>query len=127
MNHNDHESPDLFPGHEAKRDHEVMHDHGGMPSRAGMHDQGGMAGHAGMHDRHAGHDPAMFRRRFWVCLVLTIPVVLTSHMVMEWLGYHLSFPGVTWVGPILGSVVFFWGGWPSWWGDGGKCALGCPG
>ncbi|WP_348651081.1 heavy metal translocating P-type ATPase [Micromonospora sp. WMMD812] len=54
----------------------------------------------------------MFRRRFWLCLVLTAPVVVTSHLVMEWFGYELAFPGRSWVGPVLGSVVFWWGGWP---------------
>ena len=33
-------------------------------------------------------------------------------MVMDWFGYELDFPGMEWVGPILGSVIFFWGGWP---------------
>ncbi|MFF0366861.1 heavy metal translocating P-type ATPase [Micromonospora sp. NPDC005087] len=64
------------------------------------------------HDKHAGHDPAMFRRRFWVCLVLTVPVVLTSHLVLDRLGLGLDVPGRSWVGPVLGSVVFWWGGWP---------------
>ena len=68
-------------------------------------------GHAG-HDQHAGHDPEMFRRRFWLTLVLTIPLVVTSHMVMDWFGYSIDFPGMGWVGPVLGSVVFLWGGWP---------------
>ncbi|MEW2384800.1 heavy metal translocating P-type ATPase [Micromonospora sp. NPDC047707] len=54
----------------------------------------------------------MFRRRFWVCLVLTLPVVVASQMVMEWFGYQLEFPGRSLVGPVLGSVVFWWGGWP---------------
>ncbi|WP_432840099.1 copper-translocating P-type ATPase [Dactylosporangium sp. CA-092794] len=67
--------------------------------------------HAG-HDKHAGHDPEMFRRKFWLSLALTVPVVLTSDMVMDWFGYRLDFPGVTWVGPVLGSVVFLYGGWP---------------
>ncbi|MEU5911344.1 heavy metal translocating P-type ATPase [Micromonospora sp. NPDC047527] len=53
----------------------------------------------------------MFRRRFWVCLVLTIPVVLTSHLVSDQLGLS-DVPGRSWVGPVLGSVVFWWGGWP---------------
>ena len=69
------------------------------------------AGHQG-HDKHAGHDPEMFRRRFWLSLVLTVPLVATSEMVMDWFGYDLSFPGMAWVGPVLGSFVFFWGGWP---------------
>src|SRR5687768_13609796 len=62
------------------------------------------------HDKHAGHDPALFRRRFWLSLVLSIPIVVSSEMVMEWFGYELS--GVAWVGPVLGTFVFAWGGWP---------------
>ncbi|GAA1530878.1 heavy metal translocating P-type ATPase [Kribbella lupini] len=73
------------------------------------HDQ--HAGHGG-HDKHAGHDPEMFRRKFWLSLLLTLPIVATSHMVMDWFGYTLDFPGLSWVGPTLGTVVFFYGGWP---------------
>jgi Cu2+-exporting ATPase len=70
-----------------------------------------MNAHAG-HDEHAGHDPATFRRRFWLSAALTIPLVVTSHMVMGWFGYTLDFPGMVWLGPVLGSLVFWWGGWP---------------
>jgi P-type Cu2+ transporter len=67
--------------------------------------------HAG-HDKHAGHDPEMFRQRFWLSLVLTIPLVVTSEMIMDWFGYELDFWGRDLLGPILGSFVFWWGGWP---------------
>ncbi|WP_373321677.1 copper-translocating P-type ATPase [Micromonospora okii] len=76
-----------------------------------VHHSSGHGGHD-KHDKHAGHDPEMFRRRFWLSLVLTVPVVATSHMVMDWFGYRLDFPGVGWVAPVLGTVVFAWGGWP---------------
>src|SRR5829696_4997750 len=82
------------------------------PSPAGhpsVHE--GHAAHGG-HDKHAGHDPEMFRRRFWLSLLVTIPLVVTSEMVMDWFGYSLDFPGIDLVGPVLGSIVFFWGGWP---------------
>jgi Cu2+-exporting ATPase len=76
----------------------------------------GHAGHAdhAAHGGHGGHgDHAeMFRRRFWWSLLLTIPIVVTSEMVMDWFGYELDFPGIDLVGPVLGSIVFFWGGWP---------------
>ena len=74
----------------------------------------GHGGHAGGHTagKHAGHHTESFRRRFWWTLLLTIPVVVTSHMVMDWFGYELDFPGMDWIGPVLGSVIFFWGGWP---------------
>ncbi|MDQ3310515.1 MAG: copper-translocating P-type ATPase [Actinomycetota bacterium] len=64
------------------------------------------------HDQHAGHDPEMFRRRFWLSLALTIPLVVTSEMVMGWFDYELDLPLMPWYGPVLGSIVFWWGGWP---------------
>jgi P-type Cu2+ transporter len=64
-----------------------------------------------MHNHHHDH-VTIFRRRFWWSLLLTVPIVATSHMVMDWFGYHLDFRGMGLVGPVLGSVLFFWGGWP---------------
>jgi len=83
----------------------------------GMQATGMPAGGHADHDAHAGHgghgDHAeMFRRRFWWSLLLTVPIVATSHMVMDWFGYSLDFPGMGLVGPGLGSLLFFWGGWP---------------
>ncbi|WP_430640983.1 heavy metal translocating P-type ATPase [Couchioplanes caeruleus] len=93
-----------------------MHDaHGGHGSSVGPHtghgEHTGPGAHGG-HDKHAGHDPEAFRRKFWLSLALTVPIVLTSHMVMDWFGYTLDFPGIRWVGPVLGTFVFFYGGWP---------------
>ncbi|MEV6706096.1 heavy metal translocating P-type ATPase [Micromonospora wenchangensis] len=68
-------------------------------------------GHPGPPD-HADHDPATFRHRFLVCLALTLPVVATDRMVLAWVGHPLEFPGRALVGPVLGSVVFWWGGRP---------------
>ncbi len=63
-------------------------------------------------DTHDGHHVQMFRDRFWWSLLLTVPVFFTSPMVMEWFGYDLDVYGVEWIGPVLGSVIFAWGGWP---------------
>ncbi|MCC7496077.1 MAG: heavy metal translocating P-type ATPase [Bryobacterales bacterium] len=66
--------------------------------------------HAG-HDRHAGHSVAMFRDKFWLTFALSIPVVIWSREVQYWLGYHApSFPGSSLIPPVLGSVIFFYGG-----------------
>src|SRR4051794_10408091 len=65
-----------------------------------------------MHGDHHAHHAELFRRRFWWSLLLTVPVVLTSEMVMDWLGYDLDWSVVSWVGPVLGSVIFWWAGWP---------------
>ncbi|MEV6492825.1 heavy metal translocating P-type ATPase [Actinoplanes sp. NPDC051633] len=93
-----------------------MHDahaaHGSPAVPHADHDAPGGHGQHGGHDKHAGHDPEAFRRKFWLSLALTVPIVLTSHMVMDWFGYTLDFPGIRWVGPALGTFVFFYGGWP---------------
>jgi Cu2+-exporting ATPase len=74
------------------------------------HGHGGHRGAAGHHGH--GDHIAMFRRRFWVSLVLTVPVVVTSHMIMDWFGYELAFPGIDLVAPVIGTFIFLWGGWP---------------
>lgn len=63
------------------------------------------------HDKHAGHSPEMFRDRFWLSLLLTIPVVLYSPMVQEWLSFRMpEFYGSNWLSFILGTIIFFYGG-----------------
>jgi len=65
----------------------------------------------GTHDRHAGHSVAMFRDKFWLSFALTIPVVFWSTDVQHWLGYTApTFPGSKFIPPILGTVVFVYGG-----------------
>jgi Cu2+-exporting ATPase len=86
-------------------DHSEHTDHGAHAGHEGSGAQGG-------HGAHAGHHTEQFRRRFWWSLLLTVPIVATSHMVMDWFGYDLDFSGMDQIGPVLGSVVFLWGGWP---------------
>jgi P-type Cu2+ transporter len=74
------------------------------------------AGHDQAHDGH-GHDhgdhAAMFRDRFWLTLLLAAPVVYYSDQLRHWFGYDVwDFPGHEWLTPVLGTVIFFYGGWP---------------
>ena len=96
------------PGHEG-------HDHAGHTTHAGH-------GHASP-DAHAGHDMSghgghgdhvgQFRRLFWVMLVLAVPTVALSPMFAMLLGYDLPDAAwLPWVSPVLGTVIFFWGGRP---------------
>lgn len=64
-----------------------------------------------------GHDHhrmmiADFRRRFWVSMILTGPILLLSPMIQRWFGFDLNFPGDKYVLLVLSSVVFFYGGLP---------------
>ncbi len=66
------------------------------------------------HDRehvdHTGHE-LMFRNRFWVCLVLSIPVLLYSPTIQGWLGFGMpEFTGSEWIVPILSLIIFIIGG-----------------
>ena len=64
------------------------------------------------HVDHSGHE-AMFKTRFFACLVISLPVLYYSEMLQEWFGYTaISFPGSEFVAPALGAVVFVYGGVP---------------
>ena len=64
------------------------------------------------HDKHAGHHTEDFLNRFWICLILTIPLLLLSHMIQQWLGFHISFAGHKYVLLLLGTTIYFYGGMP---------------
>jgi len=68
------------------------------------------AAHTG-HDRHVGHSTAMFRDKFWLTLILTLPVVVWSADVQHWLGYTApTFRGSQYIPAFLGTVIFLYGG-----------------
>lgn len=67
------------------------------------------------HEGHGGHGDhvAQFRRLFWVMAALAVPTVALSPMFAMLLGYDLpSFPGARWISPVLGAVMYVWGGRP---------------
>jgi Cu2+-exporting ATPase len=77
----------------------------------GSHGGNGANGGHGGHERHAGHSLEMFRNRFWVCLVLTIPVLAYSEGLWELVGLEApALPGGKYVSFLLGSVIFLYGG-----------------
>jgi Cu2+-exporting ATPase len=69
---------------------------------------------SGGHDGHESHAAGIadFKKRFYVVLVLTVPIMLLSQMIQHWLDIQVSFPGSKYVLFALSSFVFFYGGWP---------------
>jgi Cu2+-exporting ATPase len=68
--------------------------------------------HGRGHDKHAGHSVEMFRDKFWLSVVLTMPTLIWSELLQEWLGYTApSFPGAEYVPALFGAAVYFYGGW----------------
>lgn len=101
------------PAAEGGREAHMHHDHSAAMEKSHDghgHDQGGGHGH---HDHHA-HMVADFRKRFWISLILTLPILLLSPMIQRFLGLGeaLRFPGDTLVIFVFSSVVFFYGGYP---------------
>lgn len=63
------------------------------------------------HDKHAGHNPDMFKKKFWLSFALTIPVLLYSSTIQELLGFTMpSFAGSNWMPALFGTFIFFYGG-----------------
>lgn len=74
-------------------------------------------GHENQHEAHDHHDHHAhmiedFKKRFWISLVITIPIVVLAPMIQELLGYELRFNGDRYVQFVLSSIIFFYGGWP---------------
>lgn len=103
--HNHHNEPQ----HQENNIKPVQHVHDAQMKMEG-HEHDGME-HK-MHDKHAGHHTEDFLKRFWICLALTIPVVLLSQMIQHWFGFHISFVGDKYVLLLLGSIIYFYGGMP---------------
>ena len=99
-------SPQMHP-HEQVTD-APLHDHD-MHGSHEMHE--GHGDHAA-HVDHAGHEQ-LFRQRFWVCLVLSIPVLLYSDAVQSFFHFTMpAFPGSTLIVPVFAIIVFVYGGLP---------------
>src|SRR3989344_443309 len=82
----------------------------------------------GSHDKHAGHHTEYFLRKFWVVLVLTVPIILYSDLPGAFLGWVApAFPGSAYLQLVLGSIVFFYGGYVFLKGAVGEIRLRLPG
>ncbi len=99
------ETPPKMPdGHHGHQHEHASHDHG-------KHHQGDPGGTQHAHHAHMVED---FKKRFWISLVLTIPILLLSPLIQRFLGLEeaIGFPGDLIVLFALSSLVFFYGGWP---------------
>ncbi|ADY50679.1 heavy metal translocating P-type ATPase [Pseudopedobacter saltans DSM 12145] len=67
--------------------------------------------HSG-YNKHEGHHTSDFLKRFWISLIITIPILFLSHMIQQWLGFSFTFPGDNIVLLLLGTIIFIYGGMP---------------
>ncbi len=99
-----HQEPGHHKGHKHHEEHEQ---HDGQKQKEGNHGDHG----DGSHDHHAMMIKD-FRKRFWVSLVFTVPILVLSPMIQELLGYEFTFGFSNYVLFALSSFVYFYGGWP---------------
>ncbi|MGO1950095.1 MAG: copper-translocating P-type ATPase [Mycobacteriaceae bacterium] len=104
-----HDMHDMHEGHDhMAQGHGGHAGHEGHDMHAGHEGHGGHAGHEG----HAGH-VEQFRKLFWIMLVLAVPVVIFNDMFAHLIGYTLPDAAVIgWISPVLGTVMYLWGGRP---------------
>jgi P-type Cu2+ transporter len=111
----DHSNDDHNHNHNGDHDHDHAHAHNNGHAHDDSHTDGDSHAHSDSHAHHADHTghEEMFRRRFWVSLVLSIPVLLYTPMLQEWFGFSMpTFPGSDWIAPVLSVIIFAYGGVP---------------
>ena len=96
----------------ARRDEHDGHEmHAGHDMHAGRGRAVPGAAHRG-HDAHLGHSVEMFRDKFWLSLLLTVPTLIWGHMLQRAFGFTAPrFPGSHWIPAAFGTAVFAYGGW----------------
>lgn len=109
--------------HHQHADHGHDHSHDSPATQSHMKERD----HAGSQDAHAGHHTHDFLIRFWICLIITAPVLLLSHMIQQWSGITIKFPGDSYVLLMLSSFIYFYGGMPFLTGMGRELKRANPG
>jgi Cu2+-exporting ATPase len=100
-------------GSEAHPASPQQNDHSPHAQEGSAHAQHGSAGHDAGHDKHAGHSVAMFRDKFWISLLLTIPTLVWGHMLQRAFTFSPPrIPGAEWIPAVFGTAVFLYGGTP---------------
>ncbi|MFA8439790.1 MULTISPECIES: copper-translocating P-type ATPase [Bacillaceae] len=116
-NHKQHEKQEHRSHQHHNHEHEDMHGHHkhGHEEHKNHDHSHGHSGHHGGHGGHGGHHEHMvedFKKRFWISLVLSIPILYLSPMIQMLIGYEVNFTGDTLLLFLLSTIVFFYGGKP---------------
>ncbi|HAQ4698022.1 TPA: copper/silver-translocating P-type ATPase CopB [Enterococcus faecium] len=102
--HMGHNHGDIADSKEMDHSMHMDHEHGGMDHSMHMdHEHGGMD-----HSMHMGN----FKQKFWLSLILAIPVILFSPMMGMEFPFQITFPGSDWLVLILATILFIYGGQP---------------
>ncbi len=111
--HSMHNDTQQHSQHQEHTDHKKHNMHQDHSKHGGKHgDHGDHGGHGGDHSSHHEHMIRDFRKRFIISSILTIPVLILSPLIQEFLNYELRFTGDVYVLFGLSSIIYFYGGYP---------------
>jgi len=112
VNNDEHHAHDSHSHHDHEMHHHATHEEHDMHDLAhSMHEGHEGHDHAGGHLGHMAH-LGNLKQKFWISLIITIPIILLSTFMGERLPFQFSFPGSDWVVLILSTILFFYGGTP---------------
>lgn len=92
----------------AKHNHHGHHEHNSHQEHGEHSTEHNHENHSG----HEGHHHGNFKRKFFISLIFTIPIILFSPMMGIELPFQFTFPGSDWLVLVLGTVLYFYGGQP---------------
>jgi Cu2+-exporting ATPase len=118
----DHKEKHLEHSHhhdQSNHGHKVSHNHEHKQNNDHQHDQNNHDRNGHDHSDHDGHGHGHhahmiddFKKRFWISLALSVPIIILAPMIQELLGYEFGFEGDRYVQFALSSIIYFYGGWP---------------
>lgn len=104
---------DLVPMGGSKKETHSHHEHQHHDHKKHSHHSENHSHHSHSgYDKHEGHHTHDFLKRFWVSLIITVPILLLSEMIQHWFGFTIAFPGDKYVLLTLGTIIYIYGGMP---------------
>lgn len=104
---------DLVPMGGSKKETHSHHEHQHHDHKEHSHHSENHNHHSDSgYDKHEGHHTHDFLKRFWVSLIITVPILLLSEMIQHWFGFTIAFPGDKYVLLTLGTIIYIYGGMP---------------
>ncbi|RYY01068.1 MAG: heavy metal translocating P-type ATPase [Gammaproteobacteria bacterium] len=103
---------DLVPMGGGQKEVHSHHDHSHKHKEHSHHSENHSHHSESGYDKHEGHHTHDFLKRFWISLIITVPILLLSQMIQEWFGFNIAFPGDKYVLLALGTIIYIYGGMP---------------
>ncbi len=107
--HENHKKSANSDANHSDKDHNKKHNGESKKEKNEHNDHKGYSHDHGNHHKHMAKD---FKRRFFISIFISIPVLILSSTIQSWFGFEIDFTGRSYIVFGLASILFFYGGWP---------------